>query len=266
LPCDAWGYLPAETLERALAEKKTDLVVLSCASNVCGAAQDIDAISRLCRAEGAPLVLDAAQTAGHVKTDLRETPCSAFCFTGHKGLFGPQGTGGVVWDASFAEMCAPFIEGGTGSFSDEERQPSAMPDKFEAGTPNMPGIAGLRAALGFLRDEGLGKITRRCRELDAMLLEGLSRVPGTAVCGARADMPRVPVVAMNFENIDNARAAFILQAKYGIETRPSLHCSPLAHKTLGTFPQGALRISPGYFNTEEEIEYTLNAIREIAQM
>ncbi|MDL2264600.1 aminotransferase class V-fold PLP-dependent enzyme [Synergistaceae bacterium OttesenSCG-928-I11] len=266
IPCDDEGYLRTDDLARELAKKHTDLVVLSYASNVCGAVQDVPAISRLCASDGVPLVLDAAQAAGHMAIDVRELGCDALCFTGHKGLFGPQGTGGVIWKPSFAHICVPLMEGGTGSFSHEDVQPDAMPDKFEAGTPNMPGIAGLHAALEFICAEGLENIVRREHELGAMLLNGLREIEDITIYGPRSDRPRVPVIAMNFHDIDNARAAHILSTRYGIETRPGIHCSPIAHRTLGSFPQGALRLSPGYFNTDEEIEYVIRTIRTLADM
>lgn len=262
IECDQEGYLPLERLDAEL-HHGADLVVMTCASNVTGSVQDFASVGDICLSEGVPLVLDAAQAAGHIKIDVRAIGASALCFTGHKGLLGPQGTGGIVWSPSFARACSPFIEGGTGSFSHEERQPEAMPDKFEAGTPNMPGIAGLDAALDFIKIETIDRIAAHERELTEMLISGLMKIPGVKIYGPKS-RPRVATVSINLSSMDNARAADLLQRKYGIETRPGLHCAPLAHRTIGTFPTGTLRLSPGYFNTNEDIEYALRAISEIA--
>lgn len=243
-----------------------DLVVFSHASNVCGTLQDIQALADVCSSRAVPLVLDIAQTAGHVYIDISKLHGAALCFTGHKGLYGPQGTGGIVWSQDFAEKCKPLIEGGTGSFSHEEIQPEALPDKFEAGTPNLPGIAGLNAALDFIESTGMDKISDAVNHLGRMLYERLAAIPGLKIYGSGYGSPMLPVFAVNFDSVDNARVAHILSSEYGIETRPGLHCSPLAHKTLGSFPQGALRISPGYFNSEDDISAAAKALEDISKM
>ena len=264
-PCNARGYLDPVRFDEFLSTgKPADLVVLSHASNVCGALQDLPAIAAVCASKGVPLVIDAAQTAGHVPIDVSALGLTALCFTGHKGLLGPQGTGGIVWARGFAERCVPLIAGGTGSFSHEETQPEVLPDKFESGTPNLPGIAGLSAALDFIGETGMDEISRVEDELGSALHEGAKKIPGLRLYGPEPAEPRLPVYAMNFENIDNARAAHILSTEYGIETRPGLHCSPLAHRTLGSFPEGSLRVSPGYFNTMKEIETAIEALRHIS--
>ena len=262
LLCDEEGYLASGTLREALAEK-ADLCVLNHASNICGSLQDLEALADLCARANVPLVVDAAQTAGLIDIDASGLKLAALCFTGHKSLLGPQGTGGIVWDEAFAARCAPFIEGGTGSFSHEETQPDAMPDKFESGTLNLPGIAGLLAGLEYIGEKGVKAILEAERALDALLWEGLANVSGIALYGS-ASRPRVPVLAMNLPEVDNATAAHILSTEFEVETRPGIHCAPGAHKTLGTFPVGALRLSPGVFNTKEEIEYTVQSIKKIA--
>jgi cysteine desulfurase family protein len=264
MPCTAEGFLEPETLAREL-ERGLDLVVFSHASNVCGTVQDMENLAPLCESAGVPLVLDTAQTAGVLPIDATRWNLAACCFTGHKGLLGPQGTGGILWRDDFAAECRPLIEGGTGSFSHEEVQPSVLPDRFEAGTPNLPGLAGLLASLGWLEETGIGTIRRREDELGQRLLAGLLEIPGITIYGKRTMEGRLPVFALNFDSLDNGRAALELADRWGIETRPGLHCAPVAHKTIRSFPQGALRISPGYFNTEEEIDLCLEALAALSR-
>jgi selenocysteine lyase/cysteine desulfurase len=253
------------TLKEAIRDEGADLMVLSHASNVCGTVQDLEAVAEICRERDVPMVLDAAQTGGVLRIDARALGAAAICFTGHKGLMGPQGTGGILWDPAFAARVRPLIEGGTGSFSQQERQPERLPDKFEAGTPNLPGIAGLEAALAWLAETGTETIRLREEGLGERMLSGLLRIPGLSLLGPRSVEGRLPVFAFNLEGWDNGMLALVLSDRYGIEGRPSLHCAPLAHRTLGSFPAGALRLSPGYFNTDEEIDATLTALEELAR-
>ena len=264
LPCTSEGFLEMPLLEEAL-KSGADLMVMSHASNVCGSIQDLESIADLCARYKVPLVLDSAQTAGEIDISAEKLRLSALCFTGHKGIMGPQGMGGILWNPDFAEKVEPFIEGGTGSFSEEEFHPRKLPDKFEAGTPNLPGIAGMLVALEWLESEGIDKIRRVRHERGAQLLEGLLTIPGCTVYGPHTMEHRLPVFALNLEDWDNGLLAYELTERYGIESRPSLHCGPLPHKTLGTFPQGALRLSPGYFTTSEEIQVCLEALRELAK-
>lgn len=264
MPCTAEGVLEPDTLAREL-EKGLDLVVLTHASNVCGTVQDLDLLAPLCEAAGVPLVLDTAQTAGVLPIDAARWNLAACCFTGHKGLLGPQGTGGILWREDFAKECRPLIEGGTGSFSHEEVQPSVLPDKFEAGTPNLPGLAGLLASLNWLEEKEVETVRRKEEVLGKRFLNGLLEIQGITLYGKQTMEGRLSVFALNLENLDNGRAALELADRWGIETRPGLHCSPAAHKTLGSFPQGALRISPGFFNTDEEIDRCLEALRILSR-
>ena len=263
IQCSMKGYLDPATLKKAFSQG-ADIAIINHCSNVSGSLQNIADIAEVCRGSGVPLVLDCAQTGGIVKISAKELGAAAVCFTGHKGLFGPQGTGGIVWDPEFAKRCSPLIEGGTGSLSHEEYQPSQMPDKFEAGTPNVPGIAGLLAALEWIEKEGMDNIRRNEEHLGKMLEEGLKGINGLKIIGPSSDDPRLPVYSVNLKEMDNARIARDLSDIYGIETRPGLHCAPLAHRTLGTFPEGALRISPGHFNTADDICRAVNALAEIA--
>ena len=258
------GYVDPKKFSEAALEH-TDLAVVSHCSNVCGSVQPIEEIAEICAKRGIPLVVDCAQTGGVLPINASELGLAALCFTGHKGLFGPQGTGGIVWKPEFAEMCSPFIVGGTGSLSHEETQPDVMPDKFEAGTMNLPGFAGLDAALDWIDRTGIDAIREREEKLGARLEEGLLSIKGLRLLGsARGEAPRLPVYAFNVDGKDNGEFANDLSMTYGIEGRPGLHCSPLAHRTLGTFPEGALRLSPGYYTTEDEIDYTIESIRALA--
>ncbi|MDO5114548.1 MAG: aminotransferase class V-fold PLP-dependent enzyme [Synergistaceae bacterium] len=263
--CSLHGYLDPAAVAEATREK-TDLVVISHCSNVCGSVQPIAEVAEICSRRGIPLVIDCAQTGGILPIEASALGLAALCFTGHKGLFAPQGTGGIVWKPEFAEICSPLMEGGTGSLSHEERQPSILPDKFEAGTPNLPGVAGFNAALEWLEKTGIDRIAERESALGARLEDGLRGIKGLRLTGSGgAEEKRLPVYAFNIDGIDNGLLANSLSCRYGVESRPGLHCSPLAHRTLGTFPEGALRLSPGFFTTEEEIDFTIEALKELAK-
>ena len=258
------GYVDPKKFSEAALEH-TDLAVVSHCSNVCGSVQPIEEIAEICAKRGIPLVVDCAQTGGVLPINASELGLAALCFTGHKGLFGPQGTGGIVWKPEFADACSPFIVGGTGSLSHEGTQPEVMPDTFEAGTMTLPGFAGLDAALDWIDRTGIDAIREREEKLGARLEEGLLSIKGLRLLGStRGEAPRLPVYAFNIDGKDNGEFANDLSMTYGIEGRPGLHCSPLAHRTLGTFPEGALRLSPGYYTTEDEIDYTIESIRALA--
>ncbi len=261
-PCDGTGRLDLRAME-GLFRPSTRLVVLAHGSNVSGAVQDAAAAATLCRRHRVPLVLDAAQTAGHFPIDFDGLGLAALCAPGHKGLLGPSGMGLLLLSEDFAAALRPVITGGTGSASHEEVQPPYMPDKFEPGTPNLPGIYGLSAALGYLLDQG-DKIRRREEALIRQFLEGLRGVEGVRLAGPWEPERRTAVFSLDFLGMDNAEAAFRLEAEYGILTRCGLHCAPAAHRTLGTYPQGTVRFSPGPFTTDGEIETVLSAIRALA--
>ncbi|NCC97606.1 MAG: aminotransferase class V-fold PLP-dependent enzyme [Synergistales bacterium] len=263
LACDEDGRLDPSVFEAYTKDNKVDLMVMAVCSNLCGSIQDIRKIGEICSQKGICFVLDTAQTAGVLPISAVDLNASAICFTGHKGLMGPQGTGGILWKPSFAEKCDPLIEGGTGSFSEDDFQPTVMPTKFESGTPNLPGIAGLMAALEWLEKTGIENVHRRETELGERLLEGLKSVKGIRLYGPSTMDNRLPVFPINLEGIDNDSLSRKL-TELDIEARPGLHCAPIAHKTLGSFPSGALRLSVGFFSTEEQVDYTVKSIREIA--
>lgn len=262
-PCGADGRLEPGALA-ALLEKKTRMVVLQHASNVSGTIQDLAAAGELCRSRGAFLVADAAQSAGHFPFSMEALGLSAVCFTGHKGLLGPQGTGGFVLTDALAEAAEPLLAGGTGSRSDDPEMPPFLPDRFEAGTPNIPGILGLGRALSFLEETGLAALRARELGLTRRFLEALGSVGHIRVSGPEDAEARVGVVSVDFLRRDNAEAAAALEERFGILTRCGLHCAPLAHKTLGTYPEGTVRFSFGPFTAPEDLDAAAAAVRELA--
>lgn len=263
LPCDWHGYLEPGKLAAALDAKKADLAVVSHCSNVCGSVQDLESLAAICRKRGVYLVVDTAQTAGLLSLNAAALGLAALCFTGHKGLMGPQGIGGIIWRPEFARLCEPLIEGGTGSLSHVETQPEVMPDRFESGTGNLPGVAGLNAALKWIEERGVNAIRTHENELGSRFLTGLKKLDGLILYGLpeMVDKRRLSVFAVNFEGIDNGILAAEL-SKRGLETRSGLQCSPWGHQTLGCFPQGALRLSLGYFNTPSQVDEAVQILTD----
>lgn len=264
IPCDRDGHLnPADI--PALIRPNTRLLVMAHGSNVSGAVQDAMAVGAICHEHGIPFVLDAAQTAGHWPIDFEAMHLSALSVPGHKGLMGPSGIGALLLSADFAKNLTPILTGGTGSASDSEAQPDYMPDKFESGTPNLPGIYGFHAAVDFILDTGVEALQVRERQLTKYFLDKLRDVKDIRLAGPWDLENRVGVISVDFAQVDNAEAAYRLEQDYGILTRCGLHCAPSAHKTLGTFPQGTVRFSVGHYTTEAEIDTAVQAIAEIAQ-
>ncbi|MCR4819464.1 MAG: aminotransferase class V-fold PLP-dependent enzyme [Fretibacterium sp.] len=263
IPSESDGLMDLKSLRDTLASGHFDLMVMAHASNVCGTIQPVEEIAGMCRKAGVPLVLDTAQTAGLLPLKAKSLGLAALCFTGHKSLMGPQGTGGIVWDPEFAARVSPLVTGGTGSYSHLEFQPEDLPDRFESGTPNLPGIAGLNAALAWMEEEGTENILLREKSLGSHLLGGLLSINGMELAGKQGIDGRLPVFPLNIRGLDNGILAGKL-SQMGFETRPGLHCAPSAHRTLGTFPQGALRVSPGYFNTLRDIDAFLDALSSAA--
>ena len=262
IPCDEEGFLDLSALEK-LFRPNTKLVVLAHASNVSGTVQDAAAVGRICAAHGVPFCLDAAQTAGHLPLSFKELGLAALSVPAHKGLMGPQGLGALLLAPDFAKTLDPYVTGGTGSASDSEEQPGYMPDKFEPGTQNLPGIYGWEAALDYLETIGVETVRAHDVAISRRFLEGLSTIPGVALKGPKDPARRVGVFSLDFAGRDNAEVAYQLEADYGILTRCGLHCAPAAHKTLGTFPRGTVRFSTGWFTSEADIDAALAAIRAV---
>lgn len=263
IPCDGTGLLDPEAIP-GLIRPNTRLLVLAHGSNVSGAVQDAEAVGRICRQYGIPFVLDAAQTAGHIPVDFDRFGCSALAVPGHKGLLGPSGIGALLVSRDFVKGLTPLVTGGTGSASHTEVQPAFLPDKFESGTPNLPGIYGWEAALAWLEAQGLEALRAHELALTTRFLDGLDTISGIRLAGPRDPSRRVGVFSLDFPGRDNAQVGDRLEQEFGILTRCGLHCAPNAHKALGTFPQGTVRFSFGWSTTEEEIDAALTAIRILA--
>lgn len=264
LPGDPEGFTQVEALPEYL-EQGAKMVVLGHGSNVSGAINDVKRAAEICASYSVPLVVDAAQTAGHIPVSLEGWGAAAVAVPGHKGLLGPQGIGALVLAPDFAKTLRPLTAGGTGSASHQEGQPPYLPDKFEPGTPNLPGIYGLEAALRYLETVPLG--VRRAKEMDLSrrFLEGAAELPGIRLLGPKDPARRVAVFSLDFSDRDNAQAALELEQRFGILARCGLHCAPSAHKVLGSYPQGTVRFSFGPFTTEEDVEYLLSALKELCR-
>lgn len=256
---DSKGEVNPDDFKCAIREN-TKLIVLTHASNVTGTILPIEEISKVKDQTDAFLVLDTAQTAGVLDLDFRKLNLDALAFTGHKGLYGPQGTGGLVLSKDLSEKLYPLIHGGTGSRSDLEYQPEIVPDKFEAGTHNMPGIAGLSAALDFLDKEGIENIRKHEQDLSKLFMKGLKEIKDVKVYGPKDPKKQVSTISITVDGCDMGELSYLLDAEYGVMTRSGLHCAPLAHKTIGTFPEGTLRFSFGVFNTQDDVKYALGAL------
>ena len=264
IPCDSEGRLdPAAMLP--LIRPNTRLCVMAHGSNVCGTVQDAAAVGAICAEHGIAFALDAAQTAGHIPIDFQALHLSALCVPGHKGLLGPSGIGALLLRDNFAHALTPLLAGGTGSASDSEYLPDYLPDRFESGTPNLPGIYGFEEALRFIEETGIDALRAHELELTARFLEGLRTIPNLRLCGTEDLSRRVGVISVDFTQADNAEAAFRLESEFGILTRCGLHCAPSAHKTLGTFPQGTVRFSLGFSSTAADVDAALAALRAISE-
>ena len=262
IPCGTDGTLDVSAMDRLLREN-TRAVVMLHASNVCGTLMPIETVGAFCHAHGLRFILDTAQTAGVFPIDMEIMQIDALAFTGHKGLLGPQGIGGFLLQPDMVPLVQPLIAGGTGSISHEEQMPSFMPDRFEAGTMNLPGIMGLHAALRWLEQETIDAVRSHELELTERFLSGALDIPHLRVIGRQDIAERAGVVSVVPENADPALVADALGREYGIMVRVGLHCAPNAHKTLGTFPTGTIRFSFGRWNTPQQVDTALSALREL---
>lgn len=265
VPCDAAGLLDLDALRGAVREGAR-LVAITHASNVTGAIQPVAEVGAIAHEAGALLLVDAAQTAGVVPIDLPALGIDLLAFTGHKGLQGPPGTGGLVLGAGVdASRIEPLVRGGTGSRSESEDQPDFLPDRFESGTPNGPGLAGLGAGVRWVLARGVEALRRHEAQLAGILVPALAEIAGVTVHGPRAAAARTAVVSCTIAGRSVSDVGLELDDEFGILTRVGLHCAPAAHRTIGTFPTGTIRFAPGPFTTIDDIRSTIAAVSRVAR-
>ena len=262
VPCDEEGGVTADDF-RAYIKENTKVIITTHASNVCGTIIPIEEIGALCKEKGLVYAVDTAQTAGILNIDMQKANIDFLAFTGHKGLLGPQGIGGFIASDKLEGLIDPVISGGTGSLSDSEEIPDFLPDRFESGTLNLPGIIGLHQALVYLKEAGIDNMRNEKMEITKYFLDQVKEIEGVKVAGKKTVEGRLGVVSIDFEGFDNSIVSFYLSSKYKIMTRVGMHCAPRAHKTLKTFPQGTVRFSFSHFNTKEEVDVCIDSIKTI---
>lgn len=262
VPCDEEGGVTADDF-RAYIKENTKAIITTHASNVCGTIIPIEEIGALCKEKGLVYAVDTAQTAGILNIDMQKANIDFLAFTGHKGLLGPQGIGGFIASDKLEGLIDPVISGGTGSLSDSEEIPDFLPDRFESGTLNLPGIIGLHQALVYLKEARIDNMRNEKMEITKYFLDQVKEIEGVKVAGKKTVEGRLGVVSIDFEGFDNSIVSFYLSSKYKIMTRVGMHCAPRAHKTLKTFPQGTVRFSFSHFNTKEEVDVCIDSIKTI---
>ena len=269
IPCRTDGSMILEKVEE-LIRPETKAIVTLHASNVCGTRMPLDALGEICQRHQLYFVVDSAQTAGIVPINMDKMHIDALAFTGHKGLRGPQGTGGFLVSQELAEQMEPLISGGTGSVSHTEEIPDFMPDRFESGTPNLPGIYGLHEALLYLKTHSLQAINEKELSFTGYFLEQLQALDDTGrhirIIGKKDLTDRNAVVSIQTPEIDMSQVAWQLDNEYGVMTRVGLHCAPNAHKTLGTYPAGTIRFSFGPENTKNELDFAIQGLKKILDL
>lgn len=262
IPCDEKGTVRYNLLEEAIGPE-TKAVVCTHASNLTGNVVDVGRIGRLCREKGILFLVDASQTAGVFPIDMEQMCIDVLCFTGHKSLLGPQGTGGLCLREGIE--IPSFYVGGSGVQSYSRTHPLQMPTRLEAGTLNGHGIAGLSAALDWIKETGLSVIQKREQERMWQFYEGVSKIPQVKIYGDFSQKERAPIVALNIADCPSEEVCDELAVRYGIATRGGAHCAPLMHQQMGTVEQGAVRFSFCYFTTKEEVESAIAAVKKIAE-
>ena len=262
VPCDEEGSITADDFRKYIKEN-TKAIITTHASNVCGTIIPIEEIGALCKEKGLVYAVDTAQTAGILNIDMQKANIDFLAFTGHKGLLGPQGIGGFISSDKLEGLIYPIISGGTGSLSDSEEMPDFLPDRFESGTLNLPGIIGLHQALVYLKEAGIDNMRNEKMEITKYFLDKVKEIEGAKVAGKKTVEGRLGVVSIDFEGFDNSIVSFYLSSKYKIMTRVGMHCAPRAHQTLNTFPQGTVRFSFSHFNTKEEVDVCIDSIKTI---
>jgi cysteine desulfurase family protein len=260
--CQRDGQIDPESIKNAIRDN-TRLIVTTHVSNLTGTIMPVEEIGKIAREHGIPYLLDAAQSAGVYPIDVENLGVDMLAFPGHKGLLGPQGTGGLYIREGL--QVEQFIQGGTGSASYSLNQPEEMPDKFESGTPNAPGIIGLGKGIQYINRRGMDNIRHHEEDLTRYFIEEAARIDGIKLYGPLDTSKQGAVVALNIRDLDSSEISFVLNEEFGIYVRPGLHCAPLAHETIGTMEQGAVRFSFGPFNVLEELEYAINALHRISK-
>lgn len=262
VPCGPLGTFNLALWEKAL-EKRPAGVIVNHGSNVIGSIAPLNSIGALCRKYSTRFFVDAAQTAGLVPIDIEDAAIDFLAFSGHKNLYGIQGIGGLY----IREGCEPrpLVFGGTGSRSESDEQPQFMPDKYESGTQNMPGIASLAAGVDHILKTGIAGIFNHGSNLSTTLLDGLHSLSRIHIYGPQTPAIMLPTISITIEGVDNAAVAQRLNDEFSIAVRVGLHCAPNAHRTIGTFPAGTIRVSAGYYNTEEEGEKLIAALAMICK-
>lgn len=265
VPCAADGSLDVKDLEKAVSST-AKLVVVTHASNVVGTILPLAEIASMTHQAGALLLVDAAQTAGAIPIDVKAMGIDLLAFTGHKELQGPPGIGGlVIADHVDVSRVEPLIQGGTGSRSDSEEQPDDLPDKFESGTANLVGIAGLGAGLKWVTDRGIDEIRNHLKKLSQTLIDGLSVLPKVKVYGTLDPERSITIFSFTVAGKQVSEVGLRLDEEYGVLSRVGLHCAPLAHKTIGSFPEGTVRLAPGIFTTIDDIQEAIQAISKVVR-
>lgn len=264
VPCAVDGSLNPADVEAAI-RPETRMLVVNHASNVCGTIQPLRPLGEIARRHNLLLLADTAQSAGAYPIDMQADLIDLLAFTGHKSLYGPTGTGGLILGARVGEAeLIPLRRGGTGSHSEHEQHPSFLPDLLESGTPNAVGLAGLEASVRWILQKGVAAIRDEEQALVSALLAGLQETPGVKIHGRGTGKSQTATIALNIERMDASEAGLRLDEEFGILCRMGLHCAPAAHRTLGTFPDGTMRFGLGIFNTLEDVTRALNAVRILA--
>jgi len=265
IPCSSEGYLDPDDLKRRI-KPNTKMIILNHASNVIGTILPIREVGQIAKKHNIIFLVDAAQAAGAYSIDVNRDSIDLLAFTGHKSLYGPQGTGGLVIGPRIKEdEMIPLKHGGTGSRSEFEEQPDFLPDRFESGTPNTVGIAGLLAGVRFVIEKGVDKIRQHEVKLTQKLIYGLKDFQKIHIYGSENIEERTSTISFNIEGLSPSNVAFRLEKEFGILSRAGLQCAPSAHRTIGTFPDGTVRFSLSYFNNEDQIEKGIEAIRDLIE-
>jgi len=263
IKCSPEGELDPKDILKAI-KKNTTLIITTHASNVIGTLMPIEEIAKIASERDIIYCVDGAQTVGSVDIKVKEQLIDILVFTGHKSLYGPQGTGGIYLKKGLEKKIKPLEQGGTGSRSEYEEHPDFMPDRFESGTPNTIGIAGLGASIDYITGLGIENIRKKEMQLTRLFLDGITSIKGIKVYGVKDVNKKIPVVSFNIKDMTPSDISYMLDREFNIMSRPGLHCAPSAHRTIGSFPEGTVRFGFGMFNTEEEIKIAIEAIEKIA--